>query len=273
MKTEVSYNQIANWTETLLAHGRYGFALAELKEKDPDLSDAAVKFALKRLNDKGKVFPVFKGYYLIIPPQYAAKGILPPTLYLDAFMKHLKRPYYVALLNAAAFHGAAHQQPQEHFVMTNFPVLRPIQKRGQKVNYISINAIPETLLSKIKTEAGYINISNPILTAYDLVQFEKRVGGLNRAATVINELSEVISPLDFTPLLLKHAHTTALQRLGYLLEKVCLKMELADALWVSMEQQNMPLFRIPLKASIENKGHSSLNRWNVIENTEIEIDE
>ena len=44
-------------------------------------------------------------------------------------MKELDRPYYLALLNAAAYHGASHQQPQEFFVVTGFPVLRPMQKR------------------------------------------------------------------------------------------------------------------------------------------------
>jgi hypothetical protein len=36
-------------------------------------------------------------------------GIVPPEFYIDDLMKHLTRPYYVSLLNAAAFYGAAHQ--------------------------------------------------------------------------------------------------------------------------------------------------------------------
>lgn len=273
MKTELTYNLVASWSEKIQAQGRYGFALTEMKQANPELSDDAVKFALKRLSDKGKVLSVFKGYYLIIPPQYASKGILPPALYLDAFMKYLQRPYYVALLNAAAFHGASHQQPQEYFVMTDFPVIRPTQKKGLKINYVSIKGFPETLIEKRKTESGYLNISNAALTAGDIVQFEKRVGGLNRAATVLNELAEVIRPTDFSSVLLQHVHATALQRLGYLLENVCHNIELADALFVAMKKESLNLFRIPLKAAKETKGFSSDNRWKVIVNTEIEIDE
>ena len=188
-------------------------------------------------------------------------------------MKHLKRPYYVALLNAAAFHGASHQQPQEYFVMTGFPVLRPTQKKGLKVNYISIKEFPESLIEKRKTEAGYLNVSNAVLTACDLVQFEKRVGGLNRAATVLNELVEVIKPSDFTIALLKNTPVTALQRLGYLLENACLNTQLADALFEAMKGEEISLFRTPLKAAKESKGFSSDNRWKVVVNTEIEIDE
>ena len=68
MKTGLTYNRVASWSEKLQAQGRYGFALTELKQANPELSDDAVKLALKRLTDKGKVISVFKGYYLIILP-------------------------------------------------------------------------------------------------------------------------------------------------------------------------------------------------------------
>jgi len=267
---EISIHQ---WLDNLLANGAYGFSIKTLRQEMSAYSDIAIKRTLSRLSVKGKIISFYKGYYLLIPPQYASKGILPPALYLDAFMKHLERPYYVALLNAAAFQGAAHQQPQEYFIMTDFPVLRPTQKKGQKVNYVSITEIPEHLLEQRKTEAGYLNVSNAALTACDLIQFEKRVGGLNRAATVLNELAEVIKPTDFTVEIVKHVQVTALQRLGYLLENVCLNKALADALFNIMKQEDLRLFRIPLKASKVTKGFSSDNRWKVVVNTEIEIDE
>ena len=141
------------------------------------------------------------------------------------------------------------------------------------MNYISIKEIPEALIEKRKTEAGYMNISNPALTACDLVQFEKRVGGINRVATVLNELTEVFKKTDFSPLLLRHVHVTTLQRLGYLMETVCFSQELADTLFEAMTKENLIFFRIPLKTSNETKGYSSRNRWNVIVNTEIQIDE
>jgi hypothetical protein len=64
-----------------------------------------------------------------------------------------------------------------------------------------------------------------------------------------------------------------MQRMGYLLENVCFNMELADALFEAMKREGLSLFRIPLKTAKETKGFSSENRWNVIVNTEIEIDE
>ncbi|NUQ24255.1 MAG: hypothetical protein HUU34_09890 [Saprospiraceae bacterium] len=265
--------RLDSWVNEQLAQGRFGFALDSLREALPAQTEIARKFALKRLSDKGEILSIYKGYYIILPPQYAEKGVLPPPLFLDAFMKAIRRPYYVSLLNAAAYHGASHQQPQEYLITTTFPVMRPISKKGLKLNFISIKTIPEELLEKRKTESGYINISSPGLTAADLVQYEKRIGGLNRAVAVLEELQETLTPADFNALLVQHAHVTALQRLGYLLEFICHNQELSDSLYKNMQSCNLEFFRIPLKTSAPVKGFSSENRWKVIVNTTIELEE
>jgi predicted transcriptional regulator of viral defense system len=265
------YQRAEDWVNHLPAKGKYAFALYRFRADFPGQSDTANKFALKRLVDKEQIISIHKGYYLIIPPQYRSKGILPPTLFLDAFMKELDHPYYLALLNAAAYHGASHQQPQEFFVVTGFPVLRPMQKKGLKLNYISKKEIPAILLDTRKTEAGYLKFSNPALTATDLIQYAKRVGGINRVATVLAELAERIQPNAFDANLLQHVPVTALQRLGYLLDKVFDNQPLANALYMALKNNNSPLFRIPLKASAQAKGFASDERWKVIVNAPIEI--
>lgn len=267
------FKSVEDWVTHLLAQGKYAFSLQQQRASFPKQSDTANKFALKRLVDKEQIISIHKGYYLIIPPQYRSKGILPPNLFIDAFMKELDRTYYLALLNAAAFHGASHQQPQEFFVVTGFPVLRPMQKKGLKVNYISKKEIPVTLLGTRKTETGYLKISNPALTATDLIQYAKRVGGINRVATVLAELAESIKPDDFDANLLQHVPVTALQRLGYLLDKVFDNQSLANALYHALEKNNSLLFRVPLKASAPAKGFAADDRWKVIVNTTIELDE
>lgn len=261
-----------HWVDELLATGHCAFTPEIWQREHPEHSDIAVKRALSRMSANGKVVSLHKGYYLIIPPQHSHKGMLPPPLFLDAFMQHLQRPYYLALLNAAAFHGASHQQPQEYFVMTDFPVLRPTLKKGVKINYISIKEIPPSLIETRTTEAGYLRISNAALTAADVIQFEKRVGGLNRASVVLRELAEVLQPADFNATFLHHVHGTTLQRLGYLLEKVCGCDALADALFEGMKRECFRLFRIPLKTAISAKSYTSGNRWNVVVNLEIDPD-
>ena len=261
------------WLELLLSTGRHAFPLAAFRETFPDLSDAAVKLSLNRLAKKGKVLSVHKGYYIIIPPQYAARGILPPSHFVDGLMHYLNRPYYVGLLSAAALHGAAHQKPQEYFIITNFPVLRSTTKKGIKINYVSRKEFPDDLLEKRKTETGYLWASSPELTSTDLIQFEARIGGLNRAATVIHELTEEMKVNRINKTFLAAVPVTVIQRLGFLLDNILEQKTLADRLYKISNKAGLIFYRIPLKPSSGTKGFHSDERWKTIVNTDIEIDE
>lgn len=273
MTERIASRGLKDWIEQLQSKGKLAFSLSQAQEAFSDLSEDAVKLALNRLSKKEKILSIYKGYYLIIPPQYASKGILPPSLYIDGLMQFLQRPYYAGLLSAAAFHGAAHQQPQEFFIITSLPALRATERKGTKVNYISKKSINEELIESRKTESGYLKISSPVLTATDLIQFEKRIGGLNRAATVLNELAEVLKPEMFSSILFKEVSTYSIQRLGYILEYKIDQKDLAEALFTKAKETGLSFFRVPLKADLPVKGFFSDEKWKVIVNTEIEVDE
>ncbi len=264
---------LSQWSEGLLSKGKNSFSVDEARKSFPNDSEAALKLKLARLSKKGKIISIHKGYYLIISPQYASKGVLPPALFIDGLMKVIQRPYYVGLLNAAAFYGAAHQQPQEYYVFTDFPVLRPTKKKSIRINYISRKAMPASLLEKRKTESGYLTISSPELTAADLVQFDKRIGGLNRAATVLNELAEAINIDKISKDFFKEVPVSTIQRLGYLLDKVLNHQALAAYLLEQCKKAGLVFFRIPLKTGAGTNGLSSDDRWKVIVNTAIEVDQ
>lgn len=261
------------WIESLLASGKYVFELEAIREALPHYSDTAAKRALSRLSAQKKILSIHKGIYLIIPPRYRAKGILPPPLFLDDMMRCLNRPYYLGLLNAAAYHSAAHQQPQTFFVFSTFPTLRPTRKQGVKIDYISRDAIFPGLLEQRKTEAGFLSISNPALTAADLVHFEKRVGGINRAAAVLGELAEAIQPDAWAPLLLLHKPASVLQRLGYLLDIALEEKALAMALLEACRKAGIRFSPARLKAASGNNGLEPDPTWNIIPNIHLDIDE
>lgn len=213
-----NYGRLENWIEECQSKGKFAFNLIELRNSFPNDTEIALKRMLDRQSAKKKVVSIFKGYYIIVPPQYSSKGVLPPSMFIDGLMIFLERKYYVALLNAAALHGASHQQPQEYFIVTEYPVLRATIKKGIKINYISTKQLPpESLLQKVKTETGYITVSNPLLTAIDLIIYEKRIGGLNRVCTVMNELLELIKPSHITIEFINYATVSSLQRFGYIL--------------------------------------------------------
>ena len=265
--------KIRDWIENLENRGRISFSLSHLVAENPEISETAIRSALSRLSKKGKVVSILKGFYLIISSEYALRGIIPPIQFIDNLMKYLNRSYYVSTISAAALYGAAHQAPQEFFVITGYPVMRPTEKKGIKINYISKRTSPVNLLKERKTKSGYVKISSEILTAIDLVQYQNRSGGLSHVASVLYELMEEISPESFSDDLFSSSTTISIQRLGYLFEFELNNQLLADSLYNKSIEYGSKFQRIPLKQSVPFNGISSDNRWRVVANIEIEIDD
>lgn len=270
MEKEQIYNYLGSYLQNLQAEGKLYFSLDTLRKEFPSYSYNALQTNLKRLSKKNKVRSVLKGFYVIIPPEYSNRKILPPELFLDSLFKYLERPYYIGLLSAAALHGAAHQQPQETYVFINKPPLRSTKIEGIKINYVVKSIFPLSGIEKRKTETGYINISSPELTAIDLVEYQNRVGGLNRVATVLDELTETISPDKLKEILQNKISLASLQRLGYLLDCVLKKKELASA--VENYLADKKIFRVPLNSTSKKNGVATNLLWKVIENLKIETD-
>ena len=174
-------------------------------------------------------------------------------LFIDKLMQFIGKPYYVGLLSAAALHGAAHQQPQEFFVITD-SIQTTTLKKGLRINYITKKNIPDNFLEKRKTEMGYVNVSNPELTAVDLIYYDNRIGGINRAASVLNELAEVMKPERITGELIEKFSVPSIQRLGYILDVVLGQKILADKLYSESQNLKKDFFRQPLKAGKEKTG-------------------
>ncbi|HBG41805.1 MAG TPA: hypothetical protein DDW85_10430 [Porphyromonadaceae bacterium] len=159
-------NYLERYVTSVRVKGRYTFTLEELKVEF-DLPNTAINQSLNRLKKKGDIAQVRKGFYAIIPPEYSIQKMLPPSLFIDDLMKSLDKPYYVALLSAAATYGAAHQQPMEYFVIAETPAPRSIMNKKLKIVFLSKNDWTKDGINQQKTNAGYINVSSPELTALD----------------------------------------------------------------------------------------------------------
>ncbi len=267
-----NYNYILNWVEKQQSLGKYVFSLDQIKKDFSNVSEQALYLALTRLSAKGRVLSVYKSFYIIVPPEYASRGLLPPMLFIDSLMNFVNKPYYVGLLSAAALHGAAHQQPQEFFVVTNSKQMTTT-KKGLKINYITKNMIPENLLEKRKTESGYVNVSSPELTAADLIYYNNRIGGINRASSVLNELADVMKPEQITTELVNVLTIPTIQRLGYILDIILEEKDLAGKLYAESQKLKKDFFRQPLKSGEVKTGFPADSRWKIIINTDIDIDE
>jgi len=266
--------KIKDYIQDLQKRGIFAFTLREIREKFPSFSEIAIKSALRRISENNSIISVRKGFYAIIPLSYALRGTVPPELYIDNLMKSLCRPYYVGLLNAASYYGAAHQQPQAFSVITLFPPLRDTVKKGVYINFIATRKkIPQTWLRPFRTESGDIQVSKPELTAADLITHQKEIGGLNRSATI---LCELIEALDFELLdkqFFDFIPVATIQRLGYLLECALEQSELAEKLYAKAKAYKCKFQKISLKQN-NKKGNFAVNmRWKIIVNEQLEIDD
>ncbi|KAA6344199.1 hypothetical protein EZS27_008170 [termite gut metagenome] len=267
---------IKQWIEDLPKKGRITFSLDELKEQFPHKQGATIKSSLVRLVRKNKVQTIWHKYYIVIPDEYGLKGVVPPIVYIDQLMKYLGREYYVGLLNAAALHGSAHQQPQEFTVITNTSNLRNTLKKGVKINFVAKKNIPSLYLKQIITKTGYVNISSPELTAIDLIQYVSAVGGINRVSTVLNELAEVMDFREIGKDFFEYTLSPVIQRLGYILDKELGFEELANTLFEKANDAGLSFRNVPLKTGKKDEilySKAVDKKWKIIINEEIEIDD
>lgn len=264
------HNYLDDYVNSLLSDGRFYFSLKELIDIYPNHSKAALKLSLNRLSSKRKILSVYKGFYVIIPIEYKHRKIIPPELFIDQLFSYLNRQYYVGLISAASLHGASHQQPMEFYIFIDKPSIRPTKAEGLKINYVVKNSLDIKGIEIKKTDAGYIKISSPELTAIDLIDYHKRIGGLNRASTILYELSVSISPEKLKEVFSYDISLSALQRLGYIFDVVLHRKDLA--LIIKDFLADKVLFRVPLKPGNKKSGFNVNSEWKVIENYKIEID-
>ena len=265
---------IKEWINSLHQKGKLYFSIEQVAEAFPDLQPTGVRSALARLSTKNSIVSVWKGFYVIVPITYSVNGILPPVMYVDHLMRHIQRHYYVGLLNAAAFHGAALQQPQVFSVIVQYPTLRDNQKKNVRLQFVARRNFPsDELLESRKTQTGYVKISNPALTAADIIQYEKEIGGLNRACTVLNDLVEVLNFTDLHDSFFEVVNTTTIQRLGYLLENIIEREDLATQLYQKAKLANCTFQTVPLKSGKLSDTGSIDKKWKLILNTKLEFDE
>lgn len=256
---------LGDFVNNLQQKGRYTFTKPELKKAIGE-SDAVLKVSLWRLAKKRRIALIREGFYVVIPLEYASSGILPPEWFIDDLMKFIRQPYYVGLLSAAAIHGAAHQQPQEFHVVIP-AALRIIRVGSLQIRFFKKAGMKSSSTELSKTQTGYIKVSNPSVTAIDLVAYAPRVGGLDRVLTVLQELSEKLAPDMLLQAAKAERKIAYIQRLGWLLEKAG-RDELVENLaqWIKLQKPR----ETPLNPSLERKGFSRDSKWKVIVNAEVE---
>lgn len=256
---------LSDFIDRYQSEGRYCFLKTEI-QSSITIEEGALRKALWRLEYKKRIKMVKRGFYVIIPLEYSRTGIIPPEWFISDLMNFLKQQYYVGLLSAAVLHGSSHQQPQEFHVIVPKPE-RDIRLEKLYIKFYKKNSMMSSPFDEVKTSTGYIKVSNPAVTALDLVAYFDRMGGYDRVLTVLQELSEIISPEMLVEAARKENQLSHVQRLGWLLDNSG-KSHLVDKLYEWLTDKNPK--RAPLDPSLPRKGFQLDSRWKVIVNTVVE---
>lgn len=264
---------ISEWITQRKYRGRYTFSVEDVLKDFPSSQYSHVFNSLNRQIKAKTIISPARGFYVIVPTEYGLKGLVPPVFYIDQMMSYLKRDYYIGLLNAAEFYGAALQRPQSFTVIHMPPRIIDGIRSGERFHFITKNRIQTKFIVKRTSRLGTVNISSAELTALDLIANEKKIGGLNRVCTVLNDLEESLDSAKFDEDFFTIYPAPIYQRLGYILENILDDDDLADQLFDKLSRSEKRLRVTPFKIGKSTEGCDDSNRWKVIENQKIEIDE
>ena len=257
-----------DFLRALKSNGKHAFTLDALINAVPK-SVKNIRKDLDRLREKGEIINIRKGFYTLLPIEYQSMGAIPVEFYIDDLMGYLSKNYYVGLFSAAMFHGAAHQQPQEYFVITEAPKPRKIKHVHFNINFSEKKHFSIYDIESKKTETGYFNMSGPALTFLDLIYFEKIIGGYNRIITVLQELMEVMSMGKMREAVKNSFPDSTFQRAGYIADYHLNHKKLAYIFERKLAKSKPRT--ILLKSSGAPEGIVD-DKWKVMVNVEIDSD-
>ena len=258
----------ADYIKELRSNGKYTFTEDDIY-KSVHKDEKNIRKDIDRLRAKGILKNIRRGFYMIIPEEYSHMGVLPVDFYIDYLMKFLQKQYYVGLFSAAMLHGAAHQQPQEYFVVTNSPKPRNIRKENFVINFSEKRNFPIYGIEQKKTATGYLKLSNKALTFIDLIYYVKNLGSFNRIITVLDELREEIRISDFKEVLKNDFPGTVYQRAGYILDKIFGEEKLSRYIEEKLTKQKI---RVALLNPSGKKLGEIDHKWKIQINIKIESD-
>lgn len=267
---------LSSYVNNLLSAGRTDFT-ADEAERALGVGRGAFLDAAERLQRRKALVNPRQGFYVVVPPQYAAWGAPPPAWFIDALMKHEQRPYYVGLLKAAELHGATHQAVMEFQVVTAKRLPRIRAGRNLMVFYYRKDmASVAAGIEDRKTDTGTMKLSSAALTALDLLRYPQAAGGIDHVATTLSDLGSRIDP-DQLAGLSAAVERPVVQRLGHLLDRLGHHTAAAPMLnalrargsvpWVELDRQQTadPEF------TLAPRQHDQ--RWHVIVRHPPEVDE
>lgn len=241
-------------------------------------SSETLNMALLRQARKHRLANPRHGFYLILRPEDRVIGAPDPVRWIDPLMKYLQVDYRVALLRAAAFHGASHQASMV------FQMIVPKQMRSFEIGRHRLEFIYQSpavfaevnhddWLDSLKSEAGFAKVAGVELTLLDCARYFHKAGGINGVAQIVKDLGGQAQPEKLAQLA-SHYENSSVRRVGYLLERMR-HMPQAEALRPFAKKAKTAVLLDPsVKPLIEGlpQLHEKESRWRLILNDSVEVD-
>jgi hypothetical protein len=185
-----AYSPLAAVIDAAERAGKLNLRLTDIHAALPNTSLAALKQALYRQQQRGRLVKLSRGseHWLIVPLQHACAGAPPIEAWLDQYMrKTLGIPYYVALLSAAEAYGASPYGVMVTQVMVP-ERRRPIMVGRHEVVFYTRARVRCMPTRWHETVQGRFKIGTPELTALELIERMVAVGGMARVRDVLRAL-------------------------------------------------------------------------------------
>lgn len=268
---------LEQFTNERLALGRSYFTREEVID-GLAMKPQTLAASITRMIKKRKLANPRHGFYLILRPEDQFAGAPDPVRWIDALMKYQGVDYRIALLRAAAFHGASHQAAMV------FQVIVPRQFRSFEIGrhrlqfiyqapkaFELVNKAPA--ISQIKSDTGYANIAGIELLLLDCARYFHQAGGINGVAQIAKDIGTNVNPRLLAKLAMLYENSTV-RRLGYLLDSAG-NTRLANALEpFAKTAKTMVLLNPgvkPLVASLGTQDEKN-TKWKLVINENIEVD-
>jgi AbiEi antitoxin C-terminal domain len=245
-----------------LAIGRVAFPLTDLVTKK-GLSITGAKRQLQRLGDQVVRIAQKQQFFLIVGPEYRSTGAPPAIWWLDDYFSWLGHPYYLALQSAAGTYGSNPQALQVTQVMTDSP-RRQIEVGRLRIRFFVKRKIERTPTQPLANAFAPTRVSTPEATAFDLVRYASRIGGIGRVVETLTPLLPLMHIHELKRMLEIENEPATAQRLGYIIETLG-NERLAEAIhnWLPSR-----LVLVPLTPTRTNRMTAPvIERWRVLNNS------
>lgn len=268
---------LERYIDDRLAQGRIYFLRDEARA-ELGLSAQAFSMAVARQARKQRLLMPRQGFYLILRPEDRHIGAPDPARWIHPLMSFLKLDYRVALLRAAAFHGASHQAAMV------FQIIAPRQMRSLTVGRYRMQFVYQTpavfmatnrdeWLASLKTDTGFARIAGVEITLLDCARYFHQVGGINALAQIVKDIGAQAHPAILTEAA-THYESTSVRRLGYLLDHLGLPEQARVLLPHAMRYGKAVPLDPAIRTFIEglSPNHETDANWRLIINEDVEVD-